>query len=280
MAAGDRRAKRNRCTPLVGALALVLAAAGCSALRPSNDRNWVEHQAVLPTAEIDGEQVTIRHVRNCRWITADDYVLDYEDRTYDLAELQNVDFIVIPFQKMPALAHTMLSFGFADGRYLALSVEVRCEEGETYSALKGALRQYELMYVLADERDVVQLRTSRRGDDVYVYRTMATPEQARTLLLDVAQRVNKLAREPEFYDTVTNNCTSNLAQHVRSLRPEGVPPDPRMLLSGFADRLAFEQGLLETGDAQTWAEARQMANVSSVARRTGDGPDFSQAIRR
>ena len=146
---------------------------------PSNYRTWIPAQAVLATAELRGDSLTVRNIRNSQYLNADDYVVRYHDKTFDLRKLRSVDFVTVPFQDSPTLAHTMLSFGFDDGDFLAVSVEARYEEGETYSPVKGALRQYELIYVVADERDVIVLRAKHRKDDVYLYRTRATPELAR-----------------------------------------------------------------------------------------------------
>ena len=188
------------------------------------------------------------------------------------------DFIVVPFKDAPNLAHTMLSFGFDDGHYLAVSVEVRLEEGESYSPVKGALRQYEIMYVVADERDLIQLRTQHRKADVYVYRTRATPDQARSLLMDMMQRVNQLAEKPEFYNTFTNNCTTNIVLHINHLRPGRVPYDIRVLLPGQSDRLAYDLGLLDT--KVSFEETKLAARVNNLAEIHRDHPDFSQLIRR
>ena len=132
---------------------------------PSNHRNWVPAQAVLPYSERQGNQLTVHNVRNCLYLGPDDYIVRHDDRTYDLDSLQSIDFIVVPFKDAPSLAHTMLSFDFQDQGNLACSVEVRLEDGESYSPVKGALRQYELMYVLADERDVIGLRAKHREDE-------------------------------------------------------------------------------------------------------------------
>jgi hypothetical protein len=253
---------------------------GCAALgrRPSNLRDWSPDQALLPYAEINGDLVSVHNVRNCKYLTEDTYVLDYYDRTYDASRLRTVDFIIVPFRGMPSLAHTMLSFGFDDGEYLAVSVEIRRQKGEKYELLKGMLNYYELMYVVADERDVVKLRTNYRGDDVYLYHAKATPEQARMLFLDVMKRVNHLAARPEFYNVFTNNCTTNIVAHINHVAPGKVPFSLRVLLTGHSDRLAYDLGLLDTRGS--FAEARRRAEIGLVARQNPNAPDFSEVIRR
>jgi hypothetical protein len=149
--------------------------------------------------------------------------------------------------------------------------------GESYDAIKGLLGQYELIYVLGDERDLVALRSNYRLDEVYLYRTKATPAQAKALLLDVLQRANKLKNEPEFYHTITNNCTTNIAGHVNNLSDSRVPLGLRLLLSGKSDRLAYDLGLLDT--TLPFEVAREQARITEVARANGDRADFSQQIR-
>jgi Domain of unknown function (DUF4105) len=272
-----------------GALAACLAAVLCTGCRtvektiqPSHFRDWTPEQAMLPTAEVHGNQVTIRNVRNCQYFANDVYLVDYYDKTFDLSAVRGVDFVVVPFTGMPLLAHTMLSFEIAadSGKsdYLALSVEVRKEKHEQYNPLKGSARQYELIYVLADERDVIQLRTNYNEEHVFLYRTVATPDMARMLLTDVLGRVNQIAREPEFYDTLTNNCTTNIVHHINRIRPNRVAPDIRMLLPGYSDQIAYDQGLIERRG--TFLETRQQAYVNARAERFAGREEFSEMIRR
>ncbi len=246
-------------------------------LKPSNRRDWVPEQALTAYAEFDGDLMRLHNVRDCRWRESGEAVVGYHDRTFDLDRLGSVDFIVVPFNEFPALGHTMLSFGFDDGRRLAVSVEIRRERGEAFSAVKGFFRQYELMYVVADERDLIGKRVVGDLCDVYVYRSTATKEQARRLLVDVMRRVNKLHAEPEFYDTLTNNCTTNIRNHINHLNPRRVPYDYRVLLPGYSDRLAYELGLIERRGS--YHRTRQRARVNYQAYLHRDSPAFSRAIR-
>jgi len=247
-------------------------------MQPSNDRDWSPDQAVLARADFQGDQVTVHNIRNCTYRTAEDYTVDYYDKTFDLGTLDSVDFIVVPLPELPGVAHTMLSFGFGGRDYLAVSVEIRKEKGESYNPIKGILRQYELMYVVGDERDLIKLRTDCYLYDVYAYRARATPAQVRALFKDVMDRVNKLVEEPEFYDTIANNCTSNIAQHVNRLAPGKIPYDYRVLLPGYSDRLAYDLGLLETD--VSFEETKRRARVNQLAYVYHDSPDFSAEIRR
>jgi hypothetical protein len=247
-------------------------------VKPSNRRDWTPEQAKLALAEIDGNLVTVRNIRDCRWRTVDDFTVSYYDKTFDLDQLCSVDFIVVPFNETPSLGHTMLSFGFEDGEHLAVSVEIRKERGQAFNSIAGFFRQYEIIYVVADERDVIQKRVICDLSDVYLYRSTATPEQAKELFVDVMHRVDKLAKSPEFYDTLTNNCTTNIRNHVNHLKAGRVPYDYRVLLPGYSDELAYDLGLIEHHGS--YAETRLRARVNYQAYLHRDDPVFSQAIRR
>lgn len=249
-----------------------------SAALASNDRDWSPEQAVTARAEFKGDEVTIRNIRDFRYETADTYTVNYYDQTLAMEDLATVDFIVVPFPEAPNMAHTMLSFGFDGNQYIAVSVEARREKGETYDPVKGILGQYELMYVVGSERDLIGLRANHWQNDVYVYHAKATQAQARTLFRDVFHRVNQLAEQPELYNTLTNNCTTNLAAHVNRLAPQRVPLDYRVWINGYSDRLAYDLGLIEAGT--TFDETRQRARVNYQAYLHRDSPDFSAAIRR
>jgi hypothetical protein len=244
---------------------------------PSNDREWIPEHRLLAHADFDGSKVRVHNVRNAEFYSYRDCLVDYYDQTYDLSQLQTVDFIMIPFNDARYLAHTMLSFGFANGDYLGVSVEVRLEQGESYDAAIGLFNQFELIYVVADERDLIRVRTEYRDCDVLIYRTKATPEQARRLLVDVMKRVNKLKDEPEWYDTLANNCTTNIVRHINTLAPGSIPHDFRVLLPGYADNLAYDLGLID--NRLPFAEVRRRSRVNDLALRYRDDPHFSQRIR-
>ena len=262
----------------LSACLLLLPMFGCASMQPSNFRDWSPDQAVLSYADFNSDLVHVHNIRNCTYLTTQDYVVDHYDKTFDLSELRSIDFIMVPFRGLPSLAHTMLSFGFDNGDYLAVSVEVRKEKGENYAVLGGFFNDYEIMYVVGDERDLIGLRTNYRKDDVYVYHARATREQVRALFTDVMYRVNELAVTPEFYHTFTNNCTTNIAEHINHLTPDRVPYDMRVLLPGYSDRLAYDLGLIDTD--VPFDEVKRRALVSELALVYGDGPDFSASIRR
>jgi hypothetical protein len=245
---------------------------------PNSVGDWQPPYAVLPKATFQKDQVRIENIRNFHYFREDVFVPQYYSKTLPLEDVRTVDFVVVPFKGAPLLAHTMLSFGFTDGEYLGISVEARIREGQSYSPILGMLGEYELMYVVADERDLVQLRTEHRDVDVRIYRTTVKPEEARALLVDMLQRANRLGEKPELYHTVTNNCTTNIVDHVNRLRPGQIPYSIGVLLPGQSDRLAYDLGLLDT--ELSFSELRQAARVNDLARRYKDHAAFSTLIRR
>lgn len=246
-------------------------------LHPSNNRNWSPELSVLPSANFQDGVVQIHNVRNCQYLSKDDFVVDHYSRDIRIEDIQSVDFIVVPFKKTPALAHTMLSFGMRDGTYLGVSVEVRHEKDESYKPLLGISNQYEIMYVIADERDIIRLRTRHRGDDVYVYPTVASPKQSQDLFVNVMERVNQLKQQPEFYHSLANNCTTNLVSHVNNLKQDRIPFNWKVLLPGFSARYAYDLGLLD--NRIPFEDLELIANVNDLAERHYESANFSQKIR-
>ncbi len=264
-------------------LLLVMLAALCAWLllaalvRPSNDRDWSPDQARLSSITFQGELLQIANVRNAHYRSTSDFDLRWESRSYNISQLDSVWFVVEPFADWRGPAHTLLSFGFADGQFLAISVEIRKERGETFSPLQGLLRKYELAYIIGDERDLIGLRANHRNDDVYLYPIRTTAEGRRALLLSMLERANALVRQPEFYNTLTNTCTSNIVDHIELIAPGRIPFSFKTLLPAYSDDLAFDLGLIDTDlPRESYRAAHQ---INHLARRHADSADFSQAIR-
>ena len=249
--------------------------------RPSNDRRWRPDLRVLATADFDTDSnadlIRIRNVRNCRYRTEEDYDVRHYDLEFKMDDVQSVDFVIVPFSNMPLIAHTMLSFGLRNGQYFSISVEGRLEQGENYSATNGTSNEFELIYLIGDERDLIPLRTEVRKVDVFIYPGRATPERIQNLLIDMLDRANKLAAKPEFYHTLTNNCTTNLVDHVNKLRPGAIPRDWRVLFPGHSDKMLFDLGLLDT--AGSFQAAKLRAKVNNRAVLFKNDPNFSKRIR-
>jgi hypothetical protein len=258
--------------------ALGVFAIGWSRIEPSNDRPFRAEEGVLPYAEIDGDRVTVHHVRNFQYRTETDFTPAYYDKTYDLRELDSVDLIAV-YWMGPDIAHIMLSFGFAGRDYLAVSIEARKEKGEGYSTVDGFFRHFELFYVVADERDVIGVRAIHRKDppeDVYLYRVQGEPEAARRLFLEYFRHINGLREQPVFYNSLTTNCTSTIWMNAR-VNPKSVPFSWKIILSGHVPEYMYEQGRLDT--SIPFEELQRRGHINALAQRAGTAPDFSQQIR-
>jgi hypothetical protein len=246
-------------------------------LRPSNTRDWNTDQVRLATAERIGDRVGIDNVRNASYRSTTDFDVRWETRRYDLAGLESVWFVVEPFADWRGPAHTFLSFGFDDGEFVAISVEIRKERGESFSPLLGLMRQYEIAYVIGDERDLIGLRAWHRRDQVYLYPIRTTRDKARALFVSMLERANRLALAPEFYNTLTNTCTSNIVDHIESIAPGRVPWSVKTLLPAHADDLAYDLGLIDTSLARTTYRAAH--RIDLIAAQV-DRDRFSSEIRR
>ena len=242
---------------------------------PSNDRDWQPDLAVLPYAEIKGDEVTLHNIRNCDYRSETDYRVRHYDKTLDLRKLQSVDFFVV-YWGSPLIAHTMLSFGFGGNDYICFSIETRKEKGEAYSAIKGFFRQFELTYVVADERDLVRLRTNYRGEQVYLYRLKTDPEVAKMVFLDYLKEVNRLKARPEWYNALTSNCTTNIRGHTRAYtKNKGF--DWRIIVNGHIDEMAYERGSLD--QSLPFAQLKSRSLVNERGKAADQSPDFSTRIR-
>ena len=244
---------------------------------PSHQRDWRSDLAVLPYAEIRSDRVRLFNIRNCNYRTENDYDVRHLDREIQLSDVRSIDFIVVPFKETPLLAHTMLSFGLADGEHIVYSVEARLQKGQSYAAIGGAMSEFELIYVVGTEKDLIRLRTDVRKVDVYLYPILATPPQVQKVFLAATARVNEIARQPEFYDTITNNCTTNIVDLINELRPGAIPQDIRVLLPGHSDRLAYDLGLLAVQGP--FDQIKAASRINLAAQLNSDANDFSQRIR-
>jgi hypothetical protein len=260
------------------AAALALLVVWWSTISPSNDRDWAPEYAALPTASVEGNRVTVHNVRNFDYHSETDFTPRWDDRTYDLDRLDSLD-LVASYWMGEAIAHVMLSFGFGGEDFLAISIETRRERTEGYSTIAGFFKQYELYYVVADERDVIRLRTNYRHDppeDVYVYRTDGRPEEIRRVLLDYLREINSLAEQPRWYNTLTTNCTTAILTHLR-VNPGAAPMSWKVLLSGYAPQYAWERGGLES--RLPFEELKSRSRVNDAALAADQAPDFSRRIR-
>jgi hypothetical protein len=246
------------------------------ALPPSNDRDWAPDVALLPWADIAGSSVTLHNIRDCEYRTESDYTVRHYDRAFDLASLRTMDLFLVDWGA-PNIAHTMLSFGFGGGRYVCFSIETRKKVGEEYSSVRGFFKQYELTYVMADERDLILLRAAhRKREDIYLYRLKVPPEQIRRIFLDYLGTVNEFRTDPQWYNALTSNCTTDIWKHITPYYP-GAKFDWRLLASGYADELAYDLGV--TDRSLPFPELRRRSRVNARASAAGRDPAFSERIR-
>ena len=245
-------------------------------LQPSNDGEWQPNVARLAAAEVDGDVVTLHNVRNCDYRSPTDYTARWETRVVRLSQITGVD-MAVTYWGSPWMAHPIMSFQFADAPPLCFSIETRYRPGQSYSAIGGLYRQFALTYVVADERDVLRLRTNyREGEDVYLYRLKITPERARARFLEYVKTLNHMRDHPRWYHAITTNCTTA----IRQQHPAGerLPWDWRLLVNGKGDEMLYERNALLTGGLP-FAELKQRVHINAAAREADDAPDFSARIR-
>lgn len=246
-------------------------------LKPSNSRQWQPDVAQTAWAEVNGDEVTLHNVRNSDYRTETDYTPRWETRTVRLSRITGID-LALNYWGSPWMAHPIASFQFSDAPPVCFSIETRKEAGEGYSAIGGIYRQFELTYVVADERDVIRVRTNfRKGEDVYLYRTTSTPEQARERFLEYLRSLNQLRDQPRWYNAITTNCTTGIRDQHPSA--ERIPWDWRLLLNGKADELMFEHSAIATAGLP-FPELKKRALVGSTEQSTTDRAGFSQQIRK
>lgn len=248
-----------------------------SLIEPSNDREWQKEVAVLPYATFEGNLVTVHNIRNFDYRTETDFTPAYYDHTYDLTKMDSAD-LVAAYWMGPMIAHIFLSFGFGDD-HLAISIEARKEATEGYSSIRGFFKQYELIYIVGDERDLIRVRTNYRNDppeDVYLYSLAGSIDNLKRVFLGYMTTINELRERPKFYNTLTANCTNVIWMHAR-LNPGHVPFSWKILLSGYTPAYLYEQGKL--GTHFSFEELQSRAHINERALQADQAVDFSRQIR-
>jgi hypothetical protein len=264
---------------LAGSLLVVWVAVRVAAGAPSDDRVWAVEQAVAPSVTMTGSRVRVDGVRDFRHHPAAEPEIVYRTESFDLGQVRTVWFALAPFARSwRGLAHTFVSFGLDDGRFLSVSVEARRERDEAYSLVGGLTRRFEVAYVIGTESDLIGLR-ALRGDTLYLYPSRATPEQARALLADMLGRAEALRARPEFYHTLANNCATNLRDHVNRVVAEPLPFGWGVLFPGWSDELALGRGLLATDLPLEQARRRFRVDEAARAALAAGASGFSERIR-
>lgn len=267
--------RRSLRSQLVFAGFFLAVLASYLAIQPSFDRPWQTNVAVMPEAVVDGDRVLLKNVRNFDYRTTDDFTVRYESREVLLSHLTSLDFFVSYWIPGP-IAHTFVSFNFDNAPPVCISIEARRHKGQGFDPLSSLFKQFGLIYVVGDERDVVRVRTNFRHEDVYLYRIKAAPENIRRLFLVYLERINELATRPEFYHLLSNSCTINIVRYARQVG-KLKRLDIRFLFNGYSDRGLYRAGLLDS--TLPFAQQRRRAWINQLAQAADDAPDFSQRIR-
>jgi hypothetical protein len=245
------------------------------AIPPSHNRNWRPEVAVMPRATIDGDRVRLTGVRNFDYRSRNDFTVRYEEREVNLSHLTNIDFYISYFLEGP-VGHTFVSFIFDNAPPLSISIETRPEVGEGFAPVASMFKQFELIYVVGSERDVVGVRTNHRGEPTYLYRLNSSADDARRLLLVYLARINELADRPEFYHLLTNSCTINIVRYANAAGRQG-RFDFRHLLNGLIDSYLYHSGRINTD--LPFDELRERSLINQAAQAADGAPDFSERIR-
>jgi len=277
-AIGVARARAGRWPGGLYGVALGLSGIWWLLLTPRQDRVWADDVAQrLKVVQVDGSRVVLDNVRDFTWRSETDYDARWVRREYNLDQLRSAD-LILSYWMGPMIAHTLISFGFDDGRYLVFSLEIRKERGESFSALGGFFRKFEMTLVASEETDIVRTRTNARGEDVYLYRLHGmTQEQLKALFVSYLGEARKLDAAPAFYNTLTSNCTTIVYELAKQIAP-GLPMDYRLLASGYFAEYARDLGVLTPGVPFETLKAR--GRITDRARASNEHDDFSQVIRR
>ncbi len=246
---------------------------------PSLERNWNTDQKVLAEIQFEGNLIRVKNARNFDYQSTDDFVPSYYDAIYDIEKLTRAWYIIEPFGEKDGPAHTMLSFDFSDGQHVAVSAEIRKEVGESFDAVKGLLRQYEIVYMVGHERDLIRLRSNYRKDTVIMYPLKIQPQNLPKLFISVMERAKKLAEEPEWYNTITNTCATAIQDHANFLLSEDkkISWSKQILLPKYSDEIAYNLGLLDT--RLSLEDAREYYTINERAMKANQDENFSQKIR-
>jgi len=252
-------------------------------VRPSNDREWVKDQAVLSSGVVSESRVSLSNIRHVILDSSGDISkVSHFDRTYELDELKRIWYGVEYFTRMKSFAHTFITFEFSGGQdehFLTFSIEVRREKGESFGMLSGMYRRFELMYVVSKEREMIENRLATSEDRFYLYPIRATEESRLTLLVDMIERMNRLQTEPEFYNTITSNCTNNIVWHLNRVSEKRVNPyDLRIIFPGFSDGLAYNLDLIDTD--LSFDQTKKKFRIDLRGRDLVGSENFSNEIRK
>ncbi len=268
----------NRRRTVYGVLALCAGIIlGWSQIKPSHDRNWATSFAQLPRITTEGDLIRVHNIRNFDYRTPEDFTVRYYDKTFDLNKLETADYVLSYWDGNEAIAHTLVSFGFGDGDYLTVSVETRLEQGEPQTNLGGFYKQYELIYILGDERDLLRLRSNFRKEEVFVYPTNFNKKDIRKFFGVIIERINSIANKPQFYNTISHNCISSLTKDFSKVLEVRDPFNYRWFLNGYSAELMFEHGAINSNG--NFADTQRFHHINQYVQADNNGEGYSMKIR-
>ena len=246
-------------------------------ISPSNDKEWLPDVQKLPIITFDADNVTITDIRNFSYKSKNAFSESYYEDTFDMSKLASTDLFISYWDGLQNIAHTFVSFRFSDGKVLCASVEVRREKGENYSTSKGFFKQFELIYVLGNQNDIVKVRTNFRGEDTFMYPMTLTPEQSRQFLTSLLNAADSLRKNPKFYNTIGQNCTTTLINHLNDIDGVNIGFHQKLLMNGVSDHFAYEIGGID--NSIPFAVLKDCAFISEKAKEVQPEESFSAAIR-
>ena len=245
---------------------------------PQVNLNWSVDQKIMPVIEVEDGLVRLNNIRDFSYRSKTDFTPAYVDEEYQISKLKRAWYFLEHFDdNFTAPGHGFVTFEFEDNRFLTISIEIRKEIGENFSALKGMLRQYELMYVFGTERDILALRTNHRNHSVYMYPIKASSKQVELMFRSMLKRAKALQTEPEFYHTILSSCTTNLVAHTREISEEGLPLSLGTVLAGHSDYVIYELGLID--NSISFYDSRAKYKIDEIVRKTALDENFSVTIR-
>ncbi len=271
--------KRKRLITSAAAVLPLLVIAWWFTITPSNNADWQTSWAKMPAVEVKNNILSIQNIRNFNYSSENDYDAKYISGDYDLDKLDKVMLILSYWDGNTAVAHTILDFGFNDGRWLVISSETRLKNGQQQTALGGLFKQYGSLFIIGTEADLLMLRTNYRKEQVYMYQLRITPDECRMLLLDLVNRSNKLITHPQFYNTVTSNCMTSLVPSMRKVaHNKDVFKDIRFLKNGYSDQIIYEQNI--KSKEISYKQFRQEHYISPTMQTVTDRDKYSEELHR
>ena len=245
--------------------------------KPKHNRDWRPEQSKLSSAQVNGDKVLIKNIRNCSYRSSEDLDLHYYDKSFDLNKLKSVDLIIQPFKKMSFIAHVFLSFGFEGGEYVSVSIEARRKNKKGFSFFGGFFRMFEIIYIIADEKDIMRLRPLHHKDNVYIYPLKIKKSKIKKIFLDITKRINGIKDKSEFYNTLTNSCVTNIFEHIKGAGETDIPRSWKFFFPSKLDKLLYDIKLIKT--KLPFDVFKENHRINDRAEKYQDEADYSAKIR-